>query len=107
MELSDWGEEDDLSDEEDHPLVSLLESDFSLKNEVELGASESSIVGVLIWAFLRLFPCAIADRGPLLGVTGVSSLVGRQLDSVWTIFPSFLALCILAGNHLLALIHAA
>ncbi len=107
MELSDWGDEDDLSDEEDHPLVVLLESDRSLKNEVEVGASESSMVGVLRCAFLRLFPWAMAERGPRRGVTGVSSLVGKQLDRVWTIFPDLLALCTLAGNHLLALTHAA
>ncbi len=64
MELSDWGDEDDLSDEEDQPLVVLLESDCSLKNEVEVGASESSTVGVLSCAFLRLFPWAMAERGP-------------------------------------------
>ncbi len=38
-ELSDKGDEDDLFDEEDHPLVSLLESDCSLKNDVDVGAS--------------------------------------------------------------------
>jgi hypothetical protein len=91
IELSDWGDEDDLSDEEDHPLVALLESDCSLKNEVEVGASDSSMVGVLICAFLRLFPLAMVDRGPRRGVTGVSSLVGRQLDRVWTILPDLLA----------------
>jgi hypothetical protein len=107
MELSDWGDEDDLSDDDDHPLVALLESECSLKNEVEVGASDSSMVGVLICAFLRLFPLAMAERGPRRGVTGVSSLVGKQLDKVWTIFPDLLALCTLAGSHLLALTHAA
>ena len=107
MKLSDWGEEDDLSDEEDHPLVALLESNCSLKKEVEVGASDSSMVGVLICAFLRLFPLAMAERGPRRGVTGVSSLVGKQLDRVWIIFPDLLALCTLAGSHLLALTHAA
>lgn len=107
MELSDWVDKDDLSDEEDHPLVALLESECSLKNEFEVGASDSSMVGVLICAFLRLFPLAMAERGPRRGVTGVSSLVGKQLDKVWTIFPDLLALCTLAGSHLLALTHAA
>ncbi len=51
MELSDWGDEDDLSDEEDHPLVALLESECSLKNEFEVGASDSLWLGV----DLRLF----------------------------------------------------
>ncbi len=31
MEMSDWGDEDDLFDEEDHRLVLLLKSDCSLK----------------------------------------------------------------------------
>ncbi len=101
------GDEDDLSDEEYRPLVALLESDCSLKNEVEVGASDSSMVEVLICAFLRLFPWAMAELGPRRGLTGVSSLVGRQLDRVWTILPDLLALCTRAGNHLLALTHAA
>ncbi len=63
MELSDWGDEDDLSDEEYHPLVVLLESDCSLKNEVEVGASDSSMEGVLICALLRLFPWVMGERG--------------------------------------------
>ena len=107
MELSDWGDEDDISDDYDHPLVALLESECSLKNEVEVGASDSSTVGVLICAFFRLFPLAMAERGPRRGVTGVSSLVGKQPDKVWIIFPDLLALCTLAGSHLLALTHAA
>ena len=107
MELSDWGDEVDLSDEEDHPPVALLESECSLKNEVEVGSSDTSTVGVLICAFLRLFPLAMAERGPRRGVTGASSLVGKQLDRVWTILPDLLALCTLAGNHRLALTHAA
>ncbi len=56
MKLSACGDEDDLSDEEDHPLVVLLESGYSLKNEVKVGASDSSMIGVLICAFFRLFP---------------------------------------------------
>ena len=51
MELSDWGDDDDLSDGDDHPLVALLESECSLKNEVEVGASDSSMVGVLSYPF--------------------------------------------------------
>jgi hypothetical protein len=107
MEMSNWGDEDDLSDEEDHHLVVLLKSDCSLKNEVEVGASESSMVGVLSCALLPLFPQAMAERGPRRGVTGVSSLVVRQRDRVWTTLPDLLALCTLAGNHLLAWTHAA
>ncbi len=107
MELSDWGDEDDLSDEEDHHQVVLLESDCSLKNDLEVGAYESSMVGVLSCALLRLLPWAMANRGPRRRVTGVSSLVGKQLYRVWTILPDLLALCTLAGNHLLALTHAA
>ncbi len=88
-------------------MVALLESDCSVKNEVEVGASDSSMVGVLICDLLRLYPWAMADRGPRRGVTGVSYLVGRQLDRVWTILPDILALCNRAGKHLLALTHAA
>ncbi len=78
---------DDLFEEVDHPLVVLLKSDCSLNNEVEVGASDSSIVEVLICAFLRLFSCAIAERGPRRGVTGVSRcegviLVSKQLERV-------------------------
>ena len=82
MELSDWSDKDNLSDEEDHPLIALLESECSLKNEVEVGTSDSSTAGVLICAFLRLFPLAMAERGPRRGVTGVSSSVGKHLDRV-------------------------
>jgi hypothetical protein len=64
MERSNWGDEDDLSDEEDHTLVALLEYECSLENEVEVGASESSTAGVLICFFLRLFPLAMAERAP-------------------------------------------
>ncbi len=105
IELSDMWDEDDISDEEDLHLVSLLKSDSSLKNFMVVGAFESYIIGVLIWAFQHIFSLAISDRGPRRGVTGVSSLVGRQLDKVWITLPDLQALCTLAGNNFVAFTH--
>ncbi len=82
IELSDRGDEDDLSDEEDHPLVALLESYCSLKNEADVGASDSSMVGF--------------DTRCMKGVWGISTVILLTLSTVLWESQGFYPLFVIA-----------